>query len=110
MRPSQAEEWHRSGSWRLRRGLHADRLVVLVEQGNAVVEQDLVDRGLVLLDQTIKLTLPVLVRAPHTHADAEDELRPGLLLHERRDMKRRVRLPRIKAGHRSPEHAGVDVA
>src|ERR1044071_6702787 len=84
-------------SWRLRCRLRADRLVVLVEQGNAVVQQDLVDGGLVLLDQTVKQPLPVLVSPTHPHADAKRQSRAGLFLHKRRDMERRGGLLRIEA-------------
>jgi len=86
-----------STSWRLRRGLHADRLIFLVEQRYAEVEQDLVDRGLVLLDQPVELPLPVLVGGADAHPDAKDQLGSGGLLDQRRDMQWRIGMLGVKA-------------
>src|SRR3954470_635039 len=91
-------------SWRLRCGLRADRPVVLVEQGNAEIEQYLVDGRLVLLDQTVELPLPVLVGRPDTHADTIGEPRSGRFLDKRRDMERRIGPFGVKPRHRSPKN------
>src|SRR3979490_1051026 len=76
-------------SWRLRCRLRADRPVILIEQGNAEVEQYLVDGRLVLLDQTVEQPFPVLVGRPDAHADAIDEPGSRGFLDKRRDMERR---------------------
>src|SRR3981189_3352202 len=110
MRTPQGPAPRASASWRLRRRLRADRPVILVEQGNAEVEQYLVDGRLVLLDQAVEQPLPVLVGPPHPHADTKRQSRTHLFLHERRDMERRIRLLRMEARHRSPQNAGVDLA
>ncbi len=97
-------------SRRLGRGLRRDRLIVIVEQWNAEVEQDLVDLALALLDQTVELALPVLVGVAHAHADPVGKLRPGRLLDQRHHMQRRTGLLRVIARHRAPQHAGIDRA
>src|SRR6516225_10307711 len=110
MQMSERTERPRVESWRLRRGLRIDRLIVLVEQGNAEVEQDLVDRRLVLLDEAVEQPLPVLIGRTDTHADAINEARSRRFLHQRRDMQRRIGLPGVETRHRSPENAGLDLA
>src|SRR5215204_3285297 len=105
----QASGLRAHSSWRFRCRLRADRPVIVVEQGNAVIQQYLVDGRLVLLDQTVEQPLPVLVGPAHPHADAKRQSWAYLFLHERGDMERRVRVLRMEARHRSPQNAGVDL-
>src|ERR1700733_7971469 len=44
-------------------------LALLVQQGDAIGRQDLVDVGLILDDQPVEFAFPVLITVAHTHGD-----------------------------------------
>src|SRR5262249_6128911 len=99
-----------SPSWLLCQRVFCDGLVPLVEQRDTVAQEEPVDLGLALLDQPVELTLPVLVRGAHAHADAIAEPWAPGLLQQWHNLKRRVALPGEEAGHRAPQYPDVDLA
>src|SRR5579884_874526 len=68
----------------------ADRLLMLVKDGHAEIQQYLVDGGLVLGDQPVQLSLPILIGWSDAHGDVVNEMRPAGVLEKQRHMQRRI--------------------
>src|SRR5215475_7989670 len=83
-------------------------MIALIEQRNAIAQEDRSDSGLLVSNELIELTLPILVRVAHTHADAIGHARPVSLLKQRHDRKRLFRLLRVIAGQWTPQYSGID--
>ncbi len=85
-------------------------MVAVVEERHAVVQQHFVDGALVLRDGAVEQPLPLLIGVTHPHRDAISEPRSHGLLDQRHHRDRRSRVPRAIAGHRPPQHTGIDLA
>src|ERR1700737_1307284 len=84
--------------------------VVLVEKGHAVGCQNPDDFGLVLGDELVQDTFPVLIGMAHPHSDSIYHARSGRFLDERRDLHRDLGVLREIAGDRAPKDGGIDAA
>ena len=91
-------------------GHGAQGAIVLVEQRDAIGFENRVDLILVVGNQLVERALPILVRMAHAHHDPVLQLRPVLLLHERRDGNGIARLGGVVAGQGTPKQGDVDVA
>src|SRR5262245_2507451 len=85
-------------------------MVALIEQRNAIAQEDGSDSGLLVPNELIELTLPILVGVTHTHADAIRHARPVSLLKQWHDRKRLLGLLRVIARQWTPQHSGIDGA
>src|SRR4029077_8366531 len=91
-------------------GNRRDRIAVLIEHGNVIALQDLVDVVLVLGDQLVDLVLPSRVIRAQAQGNAVDRARPCHFLHQRHERERYRRALLVIAADRTPQQTRVELA
>ena len=89
---------------------HRDELALVVDQRHAVVEEDALDLGAVLLDQLVDGFQPLVLTPAHTHRDGIVELDLGVGLERNDDDVRVLCVLAEVAGDRAPREGDVDLA
>src|SRR5690606_41969601 len=89
--------------------LLGDRLIVLIQKGHVIVQQDAVDLSLMLLNEPIKRSLPLLVGRTYSHGDAIAHAGAAFLLDEGNHRQFLTGVLDEITGHRPPDRRGIDL-